>query len=121
MRNAETAARMEGLGPARVDARRWRRREPKTKVATAWDAPSDEDFRSADVMVFCKRIVVTIPMMWNRTSGKGRVHVNIMGHYSWTFNDPLFRALLLRAIAWAAHQPVDRFNALVPVGVTLKG
>jgi len=200
---------------------------PKTKVATAWDAPSEADFASADVMVFFKRnawakganrrmdaylargggivlfhsavdgrpnpeamqehiglcwgkacrfrhgwveltfdkasacpIVrglggktlrfhdesywrlhgdakridvlattveteaggtkVTIPMMWNRRVGKGRVHVNIMGHYNWTFNDPVFRVLAFRAIAWAAGRPVDRFNDLVTVGVTLK-
>jgi type 1 glutamine amidotransferase len=63
---------------------------------------------------------VTIPLLWNLPTGKGRVHVNILGHYNWTFNDPLFRVLLLRAIAWAAKEPVDRFNDLVTVGVTLK-
>ena len=67
-----------------------------------------------------KQGTVTIPLLWNRRSGKGRVHVNILGHYNWTFNDPLFRVLLLRAIAWAAKEPVDRFNGLVPVGVTWK-
>ena len=61
-----------------------------------------------------------IPLLWNRETGKGRVHVNILGHYNWTFNDPLFRVLLLRGIAWAAKQPVDRFNGLVTVGVALK-
>ena len=29
--------------------------------------------------------------------GKGRVHVNILGHCNWTFNDPLFRVLVFRA------------------------
>jgi len=67
-----------------------------------------------------KQGTVTIPLLWNRRTGKGRVHVNILGHYNWTFNDPLFRVLLLRAIAWAAAEPVDRFNDLVTVGVTLK-
>ena len=61
-----------------------------------------------------------IPLLWNVETGKGRVHVNILGHYNWTFNDPLARVLLLRAIAWAAKEPVDRFNSLVNVGVTLK-
>lgn len=67
-----------------------------------------------------KQGTVTIPLMWNRRPGKGRVHVNILGHCNWTFNDPLFRVLLLRAIAWAANEPVDRFNGIVTVGVTLK-
>lgn len=61
-----------------------------------------------------------IPLLWNRQTGKGRVHVNILGHYNWTFNDPLFRILVLRAVAWAAGEPVDRFNGLVTVGVPLR-
>ena len=47
------------------------------------------------------------------STGKGRVFVSIPGHYSWTFDDPLFRVLLLRGIAWTAKEPVDRFNDLV--------
>ena len=56
------------------------------------------------------------PQMWAQESGKGRVFVSIPGHFSWTFDDPLFRVLLLRGIAWAAGEPVDRFNDLVLVG-----
>jgi len=63
---------------------------------------------------------VTIPLVWTRRSGKGRICVNILGHYNWTFNDPLFRVLLLRSIAWAAKEPVDRFNDLVLVDVPLR-
>ncbi len=33
--------------------------------------------------------------------------------FSWTFDDPFFRVLLLRSMAWAADEPVDRFNELV--------
>jgi type 1 glutamine amidotransferase len=53
------------------------------------------------------------PQMWSLERGRGRVFVSIPGHYSWTFDDPLFRILLLRAIAWSAKEPVDRFNDLV--------
>lgn len=63
---------------------------------------------------------VRIPLIWNLTNGKGRVHVNILGHYNWTFNDPLFRVLVFRGIAWAADQPVDRFGPRATVDVTLK-
>lgn len=56
------------------------------------------------------------PQMWTRETGKGRVFVSIPGHYSWTFDDPLYRILLLRGIAWAAHEPADRFNELVLLG-----
>ncbi|HUR55333.1 MAG TPA: ThuA domain-containing protein, partial [Gemmataceae bacterium] len=50
------------------------------------------------------------PLFWSLEHGKGRVFVSIPGHYSWSFDDPLFRVLLLRGIAWSAHEPVDRFN-----------
>jgi type 1 glutamine amidotransferase len=53
------------------------------------------------------------PQLWSLERGRGRVFVSIPGHYSWTFDDPLFRLLLLRGIAWAAKEPVDRFNDLV--------
>lgn len=53
------------------------------------------------------------PQLWAVEQGDGRVFVCIPGHYSWTFDDPLFRVLLLRGIAWTAHEPVDRFNHLV--------
>jgi putative heme-binding domain-containing protein len=53
------------------------------------------------------------PLFWSLEQGKGRVFVSIPGHYSWSFDDPLFRVLLLRGIAWTAKEPVDRFNDLV--------
>jgi putative heme-binding domain-containing protein len=56
------------------------------------------------------------PLLWTRESGKGRVFVSILGHYTWTFDDPLFRVLLLRGIAWAAREPVERFTPLATVG-----
>ena len=59
------------------------------------------------------------PQLWTKEVGEGRVFVSIPGHYSWTFDDPLFRILLLRGIAWAAHEPVDRFNALVTPGARM--
>jgi hypothetical protein len=56
------------------------------------------------------------PLVWAIQQGRGRVVVSIPGHYSWTFDDPLFRLLLLRSIAWSAREPVDRFNDLVTLG-----
>ncbi len=56
------------------------------------------------------------PQMWTVEKGPGRVYVNILGHYTWTFDDPLFRVLLLRGMAWAAHEPVDRWTDLATVG-----
>ncbi len=56
------------------------------------------------------------PLFWTVEHAKGRVFVSIPGHFSWTFDDPLFRVLLLRGIAWTAREPVDRFNNLVLPG-----
>ncbi|HLJ97865.1 MAG TPA: ThuA domain-containing protein [Gemmataceae bacterium] len=53
------------------------------------------------------------PLFWTMEPARGRVFVSIPGHYSWTFDDPLFRVLLLRGIAWVAREPVDRLNNLV--------
>ena len=59
------------------------------------------------------------PQVWARSQGGGRVFVCIPGHFTWTFDDPLYRVLLLRGLCWAAHQPVDRFAELVTVGARL--
>jgi len=56
------------------------------------------------------------PQLWTTEPSKGRVFVAIPGHYSWTFDDPLFRILVLRGIAWTAREPVDRFNDIIWLG-----
>jgi len=60
------------------------------------------------------------PLFWVREQGKGKVFVSILGHYNWTFDDPLFRVIVLRGMLWAANQPVDRLNELVWPGARLK-
>jgi type 1 glutamine amidotransferase len=56
------------------------------------------------------------PLFWTLEAGRGRVFVSVPGHYSWTFDDPLFRIFLLRGIAWSAREPVDRFSELATLG-----
>ncbi len=60
------------------------------------------------------------PLFWTLEPSRGRVFVSIPGHYAWTFDDPLFRILLLRGIAWCSREPVDRFNNLVLPGARIK-
>jgi putative heme-binding domain-containing protein len=59
------------------------------------------------------------PLLWTYERGQGRVFCSILGHYNWTFDDPLFRILLLRAIAWTARQPPDRLTELATVGARM--
>lgn len=60
------------------------------------------------------------PMFWTYEYGKGRVFGCILGHYTWTFDDPFFRILLLRGMAWAAGESPYRFDPLVLRGATVK-
>ena len=57
------------------------------------------------------------PLMWTvEHKNGGRAFVSVPGHYTWTFDDPLFRLLLLRGIAWAAHEDVARLENLATIG-----
>jgi type 1 glutamine amidotransferase len=69
------------------------------------------------------------PLLWTREAASGvasadgtpnatgRVFGCILGHYAWTFDDPLFRILLLRGICWSAHEAdVDRLSNLATIG-----
>ncbi len=52
------------------------------------------------------------PMFWTYEPGKGRVFGCVLGHNNFTFDHPYFRLLLLRGIAWAAHEHPSRFDIL---------
>lgn len=59
------------------------------------------------------------PMFYIAEHGKGRVFNCILGHYTWTFDDPYFRILMLRGMAWAAGESPYRFDELVMRGIEL--
>src|ERR1051325_5897574 len=60
------------------------------------------------------------PQLWTLQRHRGRVFGSIPGHYTWTFDDPLYRVLVLRGIAWAAGRTdVNRLVELAPVGARL--
>ena len=84
-----------------------------------WDLVGDP--RKIDLVATGNEEGAERPLMWTREQGKGRVFVSIPGHYTWTFDDPLFRLLILRGVAWSAGESVDRFNELVYPGATLGG
>ncbi len=53
------------------------------------------------------------PMFWACPSGRGRVFGCVPGHYTWTFDNPWFRLLALRGIAWVSGDSATRFDCLV--------
>ncbi len=57
------------------------------------------------------------PQLWALEREKGRVIGCVPGHYTWTFDDPLYRLLVLRAICWTGKQEnADRLAELATVG-----
>lgn len=59
------------------------------------------------------------PVVWKREVGGGRVFCTVFGHYAWTMDDPLFRALVFRGMAWTARLPERIWDPLVADGVEL--
>jgi type 1 glutamine amidotransferase len=49
------------------------------------------------------------PMFWCYELGAGRVFGCVPGHRAQTFDDPVFRELLLRGVAWSAGEDPMRF------------
>ena len=60
------------------------------------------------------------PVIWAYERGKGRVVGCTLGHFNWTFDDPYFRIILLRGLAWAAGESPYRFDPLVLRGIPLQ-
>jgi type 1 glutamine amidotransferase len=74
------------------------------------------DPKNVDLLATSAEEGANWPQVWTFERGKGRVFVSIPGHYSWTFDDPLFRVLLLRGMCWTAREPADRLSGLSTIG-----
>ncbi len=59
-------------------------------------------------------------IFWTCEPGGGRVFGCVLGHFTWTFDDPCARILLLRGIAWAGGTNPYRFDPLVLQGARVK-
>ena len=53
------------------------------------------------------------PVMWTKETGQGKVFATVLGHNYFTFNDPYFRIMLLRGMAWTMNESFDPFKPLV--------
>lgn len=85
---------------------------------TYWAFHGDEK----NLRVLARAIEDAAPQtqLWAYERQQGRVFGSIPGHYMWTFDDPLYRVLILRGIAWAAKDPdLDRFQELVTPGARI--
>lgn len=60
------------------------------------------------------------PQIWTLERNGARVFGCIPGHYTWTFDDPLYRILVLRGIAWAGKQEnIHRLAELATIGARI--
>jgi putative heme-binding domain-containing protein len=60
------------------------------------------------------------PELWTLERERSRIVGCIPGHYTWTFDDPLYRALVLRSICWAAKEEnVNRLAELALIGARI--
>jgi putative heme-binding domain-containing protein len=64
--------------------------------------PMIGDTNKVEVLATAEIEGASWPIMWTFQKDKGRVFASIFGHYTWTWEDPLYRLIVLRAIAWAA-------------------
>jgi putative heme-binding domain-containing protein len=85
---------------------------------TYWQLIGDE--KTIHLLASAPEAGAPRPLMWTREHDKGRIFVSILGHYTWTFDDPLFRTLILRAIAWTAHDNPDRLTDLATLGARMQ-
>ncbi len=65
------------------------------------------------------------PLVWTyeregNEGRRGRVFGSILGHYFWTLDDPLYRVLVLRAIAWAGGADLNRLSQAALLEAAMK-
>ncbi len=82
---------------------------------TYWQMVGDVD--NIDVLATAHEADQACPMLWTHRHGEGRVFCAVPGHYAWTFDDPIYRIILLRGMAWAAGEDTARFQAIAAEGI----
>ncbi len=85
---------------------------------TYWDL--EGDVSQIELLATSREGERVCPMLWTNRRGKGRVVCAVPGHYAWTFNDPIYRLILLRAMAWSAGSDAARFQKLASTGIDFR-
>jgi putative heme-binding domain-containing protein len=86
---------------------------PKSKFIDESYWPLVGDPKGVDILATQVEDGAPRAMAWVREAGKGRVFCTLLGHYTWTFDDPFFRILVLRGMSWTVREPLDRFDQIV--------
>ena len=60
------------------------------------------------------------PPAWCADRAQRRIFVHIPCHFTWTHDDPLFRALVYRGICWTARRPLNRLDAAIDTGARVR-
>ena len=66
--------------------------------------PMIGDPKSVQVLATCDMEGQARPMIWTFEKGSARTFASIPGHYRWTLDDPYWRLLIIRAVAWCGHR-----------------
>lgn len=82
--------------------------------------PMIGDTNKVEVLATAAQDGADWPMMWTFQKGKGRVFASIFGHYTWTWEDPIYQLIVLRAIAWAAGNDPASLESLVMAGFEMQ-
>jgi type 1 glutamine amidotransferase len=75
--------------------------------------PMIGDTNKIDVLATAAMDDADWPIMWTFQKDKGRVFASIFGHYTWTWEDPIYQIIVLRGIAWAAGEDPASLESLV--------
>ncbi len=85
-----------------------------------WNMTGNLAAAGADVLAASIEQNAPQPQMWTREVGPGRAFVSVPGHYTWTFDDPLYRLLIFRGMMWSVRQPIDRLAPLTTIGARVE-
>lgn len=75
--------------------------------------PMIGDTNKVEVLATAEIEGASWPIMWTFQKDQGRVFASIFGHYTWTWEDPLYRLIVLRGIVWAAGRDPAKLDSLV--------
>ncbi|MEE8397806.1 MAG: ThuA domain-containing protein [Desulfobacterales bacterium] len=100
-----------------VDELYWNLTGDPEKVTTLVTSPAGPEFATSGPPKPEDLDGKAWPVMWTMERGPGRVFATVLGHNYFSFNDPFFRIILLRAMAWAMKESFDPFKPLVEMHI----